>query len=283
VWLLSPKFDFSIHTPQQHPHIMNRKPIFAANWKMNKGASETEDFIKSFLSKIQGQNFACEIVIAPPFVSLPKLADLLHTASVVQNAHAIQIGAQNCSEYDSGAYTGEVSVLMLREFFVHYVILGHSERRAIFGETDATINAKIKKAREANLKPIFCIGETLAEREAGNLEAVLRTQITGGLLGVSEKDLSETVIAYEPVWAIGTGVTATSQQAQDAHAFVRSVIAELYGADAAAKIRIQYGGSVKPGNAAELMACPDIDGALIGGAALEPQSFFEIIRSGSAE
>jgi triosephosphate isomerase len=172
---------------------------------------------------------------------------------------------------------------MLREFFVHYVILGHSERRSIFGETDAVINAKIKKAREANLKPIFCIGETLAEREGGKLESVLRTQITGGLKEVSEKDLGETVIAYEPVWAIGTGVTASSQQAQDAHAFVRSVIAELYGADAAAKIRIQYGGSVKPGNATELMACPDIDGALIGGAALEPQSFFEIIRNGSSD
>ncbi len=260
---------------------MTRKPIFAANWKMNKGASETEDFIKSFLSKIQGENFPCEIVVAPPFISLPKLADLLHNANAGQNAHAIQIAAQNCSQFDSGAYTGEVSVLMLREFFVHFVILGHSERRAIFGETDAMINAKIKKAREANLKPIFCIGETLAERESGKLEDVLRTQITGGLEGVSEKDLGEIVIAYEPVWAIGTGVTASSQQAQDAHAFVRSVIADLYGADAAAKIRIQYGGSVKPGNAAELMACPDIDGALIGGAALESQSFLEIIRHGS--
>ncbi len=260
---------------------MNRKPIFAANWKMNKGPSETEDFVKSFLSKLQGSNFNSEIVIAPPFVSLAKLTDQLHTATAVQNAHAIQIAAQNCSEYDSGAYTGEVSVLMLREFFVHYVILGHSERRSIFGETDAAINAKIKKAREANLKPIFCIGETLAEREAGNLEAVLRTQITGGLKDVSEKDLAEIVIAYEPVWAIGTGVTATSEQAQEAHAFVRSVISELYGADAAGKIRIQYGGSVKPNNAAELMACPDIDGALIGGASLEPQSFFEIIRNGT--
>ncbi len=261
---------------------MIRKPIFAANWKMNNGASATEDFIKSFLSKIQGENLPCDIVIAPPFISLPKLADLLHNAATGQNAHAIQIAAQNCSQFDSGAYTGEISVLMLREFFVHYVILGHSERRAIFGETAATINAKLKKAREGNLKPIFCIGETLAEREAGQLETVLRTQITGGLDGVSEKDLAETVIAYEPVWAIGTGVTATSQQAQDAHAFVRSVIAELYGAEAAARIRIQYGGSVKPGNAAELMACPDIDGALIGGAALEPQSFLEIIRNGSA-
>ncbi len=209
---------------------MNRKPIFAANWKMNKGASETEDFVKSFLSKLQGQDFPCEIVIAPPFVSLPKLADLLHTATAGQNAHAIQIAAQNCSQYDSGAYTGEVSVLMLREFFVHYVILGHSERRAIFGETDAMINAKMKKAREANLKPIFCIGETLAEREGGMLETVLRTQVTDGLKGLSEKDMAETVIAYEPVWAIGTGVTATSQQAQDAHAFVRSLVADLYGA-----------------------------------------------------
>ena len=262
---------------------MYRKPIFAANWKMNKGASETEDFIRSFLSKIQGQNLPCEMVIAPPFTSLPKLADLLHTATAVQNAHAIQIAAQNCSQYDSGAYTGETSVLMLREFFVHYVILGHSERRAIFGETDAVINAKIKKAREANLKPIFCIGETLEEREGGNLETVLRTQITDGLQGVSEKDMAEIVVAYEPVWAIGTGVTASSQQAQEAHAFVRSVIAGLYGQDLANRIRIQYGGSVKPGNAAELMACPDIDGALIGGAALEPQSFLEIIRNGSQQ
>jgi triosephosphate isomerase len=260
---------------------MNRKPIFAANWKMNKGPSETEDFVKSFLSKLQGSNFSSEIVIAPPFVSLAKLADQLHTATAVQNAHAIQIAAQNCSQFDSGAYTGEISVVMLREFFVHYVILGHSERRSIYGETDEIINAKIKKAREANLKPIFCIGETLTEREAGNLESVLRTQITGGLKDISEKDLAEIVIAYEPVWAIGTGVTATSEQAQEAHAFVRSVIADLYGADAAGKIRIQYGGSVKPGNAAELMTQPDIDGALIGGAALEPQSFFDIIKNGT--
>jgi triosephosphate isomerase len=262
---------------------MNRKPIFAANWKMNKGPSETEDFVKSFLSKLQGQDFPCEIVIAPPFVSLAKLADMLHSATAGQNAHAIQIAAQNCSQHDSGAYTGEVSVLMLREFFTHYVILGHSERRSIYGETDAVINAKMKKALETNLKPIFCIGETLAEREGGKLESVLRTQVTEGLKDLTEKDMAETVIAYEPVWAIGTGVTATSQQAQDAHAFVRSLVAELYGADTASRIRIQYGGSVKPNNAAELMACPDIDGALIGGAALEPQSFLEIIRNGTGQ
>jgi triosephosphate isomerase (TIM) len=261
---------------------MSRKPIFAANWKMNNGASETEEFIKSFLSKTQGLNLPAEIVIAPPFVSLPKLADLLHNSDPGKNAHSIQIAAQNCSQFDSGAYTGEVSVLMLREFFVHYVILGHSERRSIFGETDATINAKIRKAREANLKPIFCIGETLAEREAEKLQSVLKTQVTQGLKDVSEKDLSDIVIAYEPVWAIGTGVTATTDQAQEAHAFVRSLIAELYGSEPANKIRIQYGGSVKPNNAAELMACPDIDGALIGGASLDPQSFLEIISNGTS-
>lgn len=261
---------------------MNRKPIFAANWKMNLGPSATEGFVKSFLSLLQGQSYAAEIVIAPPFVSLPKLAEVLHASGAGKEAEAIQIAAQNCSQNDPGAFTGEVNVLMLRELFVRYVIIGHSERRSIYGETDAIINAKIKKAREANLKPIFCIGETLAEREAGQLESVLRTQITGGLKDVPEKDLLETVVAYEPVWAIGTGVTATSAQAQEAHAFVRSVLAELYSADTAAKIRIQYGGSVKPGNAAELMACPDIDGALIGGASLEPQSFLEIIRNGSS-
>jgi triosephosphate isomerase len=262
---------------------MSRKPIFAANWKMNKGASETEDFIKSFLSKTQGLNLHADIVIAPPFLSLPKLADLLHHSNPGKNAHSIQIAAQNCSQFDSGAYTGEISVLMLREFFVHYVIIGHSERRSIFGETDAMINAKIKKARQANLKPIFCIGETLAEREAGQLEFVLRTQVTEGLKEVSEKDLSDIIIAYEPVWAIGTGVTATSDQAQEAHAFVRSLISDLYGSESASKIRIQSGGSVKPDNAAELMACPDIDGALIGGASLDPQSFLEIIKNGTQE
>jgi len=255
---------------------MIRKPIFAANWKMNIGPSETEDFAKSFLSKIQNRTFPCDIVIAPPFVSLSKATEILG------NVSSIALAAQNCSQFDSGAYTGEISAMMLKEFFVHYVILGHSERRAIFLETDEVINAKVRKARELNMKPIFCIGETLEERETGRLEKVLRTQVSKGLAGLSERDLLDTVIAYEPVWAIGTGVTATSQQAQDAHAFVRSVIAELYGADAAAKIRIQYGGSVKPNNAAELMACPDIDGALIGGAALEPQSFCEIIRNGSA-
>lgn len=257
---------------------MTRKLIFAANWKMNKGPQETHDFIKSFVSTMKGEDLPCEVVIAPPMVSLPTLESLLH-----DDNPGIQISAQNCSQYDAGAYTGEVSGVMLRELHVKHVILGHSERRSIFCETDAIINAKMMKALENNLKPIFCIGETLEERESGKLEDVLRTQVTDGLRDISEKSLGECVIAYEPVWAIGTGVTATTEQAQEAHAFVRSLIADLYGEDAAGKIRIQYGGSVKPSNSGELMACPDIDGALIGGASLDPQSFFEVIKNGLGE
>jgi triosephosphate isomerase (TIM) len=253
---------------------MIRKPIFAANWKMNVGPSETEDFAKNLLSKIQNRSFPCDIVIAPPFVSLAKASEMFG------NVPSISLAAQNCSQFDSGAYTGEVSGMMLKEFFLSYVILGHSERRAIFGETDEVINAKIRKVQEYNFKPIFCIGETLEERNAGQLENILRTQVSKGLANVAARDLQDIVIAYEPVWAIGTGVTATSAQAQEAHAFVRSLISELYGPENAAKIRIQYGGSVKPNNAAELMACPDIDGALIGGASLDPQSFLDIIENG---
>jgi triosephosphate isomerase len=251
-----------------------RKPILAANWKMNKGPSETEDFLKSFLGKLAGKTFPCEIVVAPPFVSLAKAAEVLGGPKV-----PVQLGAQNASQNDPGAFTGEITMVMLKEFFLHYVILGHSERRSIYGETDEIINAKIKKAREANLKPIFCIGETLDERNAGKLEEVLSRQVTKGLEGLSEKDMLETVIAYEPVWAIGTGETATAEQAQEAHAFVRGEIAKLYGEDVAKKVRIQYGGSMKAANAAELMACPDIDGGLIGGAALDPTSFYDLIEA----
>jgi len=251
-----------------------RKPILAANWKMNKGPSETEDFLKSFLGKIAGKNFPCEIVVAPPFVSLAKAAEVLGGPKV-----PVQLAAQNGSQEDAGAFTGEVSMIMLKEFYLHYVILGHSERRSIYGETDEIINAKLKKAREANLKPIFCIGETLAEREGGQLETVLQRQLSEGLKDLSEKDMIETVIAYEPVWAIGTGVTASSEQAQEAHAFVRGEVAKLYGDAVANKVRIQYGGSMKAANAAELMACPDIDGGLIGGAALDPTSFYDLIEA----
>ena len=215
------------------------------------------------------------MVIAPSFISLP-------TATSLLASHDVSVAAQNVSQYDAGAYTGETNVMMLKELFIPFVIIGHSERRAIFGETDEILNAKMHKVRETNLKPIFCIGETLEEREGGKLDEVLHRQLTEGLKGLSEKDILDTVLAYEPVWAIGTGVTASPEQAQEAHAKVRVILAEIFGGDVADKVRIQYGGSVKPGNAAELLGQPDIDGALVGGASMEVDSFLQIIENGSA-
>jgi len=179
----------------------------------------------------------------------------------------------------SGAFTGEISPAMLRELFVRYVILGHSERRQIFGETDALINKKVLAALASELKPILCVGETLAERDAGKEKQVLETQLKGSLAGVTAEQMLDVVIAYEPVWAIGTGRNASPEQAQDAHAHVRAVLAALTNAETADKVRIQYGGSVKPANAAVLLNQPDIDGALVGGAALEPRSFSEIVKA----
>ena len=242
---------------------------------MNKGPAETEDFLNGLVSKIGKATDKCDVVISPPFVSLPAATQLL-------SSHDVSVAAQNVSQYDAGAYTGEISVMMLKELFIPYVIIGHSERRAIYGETDEVLNAKMHKVRESNLKPIFCIGETLEEREAGRLDEILRRQLTEGLKDLSEKDLLETVLAYEPVWAIGTGVTASPEQAQEAHAKVRVILAEAFGGDVADKVRIQYGGSVKPGNAAELLGQPDIDGALVGGASMEVDSFLQIIENGSA-
>lgn len=254
-----------------------RKLIIAANWKMNKGPREADVYLAEFAKLLGKKCEHADVVIAPAFVALPVLSEKLSEHPL------ISLAAQNMSDQDSGAYTGEVSAMMLKELFVHYVVLGHSERRSLYGETDAMINSKMKKAREANLRPIFCIGETLEQREGGQLESVLRTQITEGLKDLTEKDVTESVVAYEPVWAIGTGVTASSEQAQDAHKFVRSVIADLYSDEVANKVRIQYGGSVKPGNAAELMGQPDIDGALVGGASLEAQSFYDIIANSAPE
>ena len=242
---------------------------------MNKGPAETEDFLKGLVSKIGKATDKCDVVISPPFVSLP-------TATKLLASHDVSVAAQNVSQYDAGAYTGEINVMMLKELYIPYVIIGHSERRSIFGETDEVLNAKMHKVRESNLKPIFCIGETLEEREAGRLDEILRRQLTEGLKNLSEKDILETVLAYEPVWAIGTGVTASPEQAQEAHAKVRVILAELFGGDVADKVRIQYGGSVKPENAAELLGQPDIDGALVGGASMEVSSFLQIIENGSA-
>jgi triosephosphate isomerase len=250
-----------------------RKKIIAANWKMNMTISESESFLADFRLDVEDVS-GVDIVIAPPFTALAKMSELLG------GSQKIRLGAQNFYYEKNGAYTGEISATQLRELFVRYVIIGHSERRAIFGETDELINKKVTVAHASELKPILCVGETLEEREAGKEKEVLEKQLRGALIGISSELLLDTVIAYEPVWAIGTGKTASSAQAQDAHAHVRAVLAELSDATTADKIRIQYGGSVKPANAKELLGQPDIDGALVGGASLEPRSFAEIVKAG---
>lgn len=247
-----------------------RKKILAANWKMNMTLNETESFIADLLLEVSNVN-QVEIVICPPFTAIAKLGDLL------SNVSNIKIGAQNVYFEHSGAYTGEISTAMLRELYVRYVILGHSERRTLFGETNDIVNRKLRAVNDAQMKAIVCVGETLEERDANQVEHVLDSQIRGSLAGLKGEELAETVIAYEPVWAIGTGRTASPEQAQQAHAFIRSVLADISDAGTASKVRIQYGGSVKPANTAELMSQPDIDGALIGGASLEARSFAEII------
>ena len=238
--------------------------------------AETESFLENFRLDVEDVN-GVEIVIAPPFTALAKLSELLG------GSQKIRLGAQNMYFEASGAFTGEISAAMLRELFVRYVILGHSERRQLFGETDALINKKIHTALASELKPILCVGETLAERDAGEEKSVLETQLKGSLEGVNAEELLDVVIAYEPVWAIGTGRNATPEQAQDAHAHVRAVLATLSDTATADKVRIQYGGSVKPANAAVLMAQPDIDGALVGGASLEARSFSEIVKAAVPE
>lgn len=253
-----------------------RKKIIAANWKMNMSASDAADFYDAFRLEIEEVN-GVDIVIAPPFTALAKLSEKLG------GSQKVRLGAQNFYFEPSGAFTGEISASMLRELFVRYVILGHSERRQIFGETDELINKKVLAAYESELKPILCVGETLAEREAGKEKEILETQLRGSLASVTPECAAETVIAYEPVWAIGTGVNATPQQAQEAHAHVRDVLSELFGGPVAARMRIQYGGSVKPGNASSLLTQPDIDGALVGGASLEARSFAEIVKAGRPE
>jgi triosephosphate isomerase (TIM) len=247
-----------------------RKKILAANWKMNLTQSEAESYLVSFLSEI-GQVNDVEVVIIPPFTAIPVLV------AATEKMPAIRIGAQNMHWEKSGAFTGEISATMLRAQYVKYVILGHSERRAYFGETDEIVNRKVKAALDAGLRPIFCVGETLQERDGGQVEEVLGRQLHKGLEGVVQKDVPEIVVAYEPCWAIGTGRSATPAEAEEVHAFIRSNLSELYGSAAADKVRIQYGGSVKPENAEELMRQKNIDGALVGGASLDPRSFARII------
>ena len=253
-----------------------RKKIIAANWKMHMTQAEAEAFLTTFLREI-GDLDEVEIVIVPPFTAIPKVSEL------VTQTQNIKVGAQNMYWERSGAFTGEISPAMLRELFVRYVVLGHSERRAMFGETDEIVNRKVRAAYEEVLRPIVCVGETLEQREKGQVEKVLSSQLRGSLAGVEAKELHETVIAYEPVWAIGTGKTATAEQAQEAHAFIRQILCEISDEATAEKIRIQYGGSVKPDNARTLLSQPDIDGALVGGASLDPRSFAQIVQAGVPE
>src|SRR5260370_40216881 len=219
-----------------------RKKIVAANWKMNMTQAESARFVESFLRDL-GDITDVDVVIIPPFTAIAKVSDALG------KAHNIKVGAQNMFWEKSGAFTGEISAPLLRDLFVHYVVLGHSERRTLFGETDETVNRKVRAAFDGKLHPIVCVGETLEQRDKGNVEKILAIQLRGSLAGLNAKELQETVIAYEPVWAIGTGRNATPAQAQEAHAFVRHILREMSDEATAERIRIQYGGSVQTGNA----------------------------------
>jgi len=248
-----------------------RKKIIAGNWKMNKTASEARLLATELLAEINKFDQA-DIVLCPPFTALGVVAE------IVSGVPNVFLGAQNVHQAASGAYTGEISAGMLRDHYCRYVIIGHSERRQYFNETDALVNAKIKTAIAGSLRPIVCVGETLAERESGAWQQVLTRQIRDGFQGIPEADLADVIIAYEPVWAIGTGKTATPQQAQEAHAFIRGLLAEI-SPEVARRTRIQYGGSVKAENAAEILHQPDIDGALVGGASLDARGFAAIVLS----
>ena len=248
-----------------------RKLIIAGNWKMNKTVAEALDLVRDLKLEL-GSVKEVDIVVCPPFTALSEVSKAILDSN-------IRLGAQNMSEHNVGAYTGEIAAVMLKEFSVRYVILGHSERRQCQKESNELIAKKAAAAHAASLKPIVCVGETLSERGSGQTEKVLETQVRGSLAGLSKEQMVETILAYEPVWAIGTGKTATSAQAQEAHAFIRRLLAALFDDAVARRVRIQYGGSVKPSNARELMSQPDVDGALVGGASLEARSFADIVKN----
>ena len=247
-----------------------RKAVIAGNWKMNKPRPEAKALIEALVPL--AKDAGCEVVICVPFTNL-------ETAVELTKGTNIKVGAQNCHFAKSGAYTGEISADMLTEVGVEYVVLGHSERRQYFAETDETVNKRTKAALEAGLKPIVCVGELLWERECNITEEVIARQIKLDFYDVSAEDLKKCIIAYEPVWAIGTGKTATADQAQEVCAFIRNTLAKLYGKDVADTITIQYGGSMNAGNAAELLSKPDVDGGLIGGASLKAPDFATIINA----
>ncbi len=249
-----------------------RKKVIAGNWKMNNDISETRNLISEILKKLENKSVNCDIIACPTFTSLSE-------ANSLTKGTIVKLGAQNMYFEESGAFTGEISAKMLKSTGCEYVILGHSERRAIFGESNELINKKIKKALSAGLKPIFCVGETIDERKKGTTKEVVRNQVLKGLENVSEDEMKEIIIAYEPIWAIGTGVNATPEQAQEVHEFIRGLIEEKYFSEIAENLIIQYGGSVKPDNSKILMSQKDVDGALVGGASLKAASFLGIIES----
>jgi triosephosphate isomerase len=248
-----------------------RRLIIAGNWKMNKTVAEALDLVKDLKRELVAVK-EVDVVVCPPFTALGEVSKAILDSN-------IRLGAQNMSENNFGAFTGEIAAGMLKEFVVRFVILGHSERRQYQKESNELIAKKALAAHGAALKPIVCVGETLAEREAGQTETVLETQVRGSLASLSKAQMEETILAYEPVWAIGTGKTATTAQAEEAHAFIRRQLAKMFDETVARRVRIQYGGSVKPGNARELMSQPDVDGALVGGASLEARSFADIVKN----
>jgi len=251
-------------------------PIIAGNWKMFKTVGEAGNFVHELAGRVAGVQ-GVEMVVCPPFTALAAVAEKLRELGA-----DIALGAQNMYWENEGAYTGEVAPGMLKEIGCRYVILGHSERRQYFGETDDVVNRKVQAALAHDLIPIVCVGERLEERESGTTEAVVRRQLEGSLAELTSLKAAKLVVAYEPVWAIGTGRTASAADAQQINQFIRVTLRDLFGETAATTVRIQYGGSVKPGNTAELMAQPDIDGALVGGASLEVDSFTDIIKNAVA-
>ena len=251
--------------------MFKRKPLIAGNWKMHKTVLEAAAFGRELKTSLAGIGDV-EVAVCPPFTALAQVAEVLSGTNIA-------VGAQNVFWEDQGAFTGEISPLMLKDAGCRYVIVGHSERRHYFGDTDENVNRKVKAVLAHGLIPIMCVGETLEERESGVTEKVVRTQVEAGLDGLAPEQVAGLVLAYEPVWAIGTGKTASDEDAQQVIGFIRGLVKGRFGARAAEGVRIQYGGSVKPGNAAGLMAQPDIDGALVGGASLEVESFVEIIKA----
>src|SRR5687767_9780250 len=251
-----------------------RKKLIAGNWKMNKTSADGVTLTREIVTAV-GKQSDVEVVVCPPFTAIESAGKALEGSNV-------KLGAQNMHCEASGAFTGEISAPMLRAIFATHVILGHSERRTLFGETDELINRKVLAALKNQLRPILCVGETLSERESGSTLKVVQRQIERGLEGVSKEQASSIVIAYEPVWAIGTGKVATAEQAQEVHAYIRGLLAKLFTEAVAQKVRILYGGSMKPTNAPELLAQKDIDGGLIGGASLETRSFVELVTAAAA-